>query len=68
MKGSMESGCTCQGCFKIYTVDLIVPNEIWENIKPRGKPRGSGLLCPKCIGKRIEKINGFSTFELKELK
>lgn len=48
--------CTCQGCFKPYRVDLLVPDEVWERIKPEGKPVGAGLLCPECIGRRVEAL------------
>ena len=37
--------CTCQRCGKQYKVDLIVPNELWEQIKPEEKPVGAGMLC-----------------------
>lgn len=42
-------GCACQGCGKRYYDDLIVPDDIWERIKPEGKPEGAGLLCSQCI-------------------
>lgn len=48
--------CTCHGCKEQYTVDVIVPNSIWEKIyveDPRRARIGGGLLCPKCIGARI---------------
>lgn len=30
--------------------DLVVPNDVWERISPRGHE--GGLLCPSCIVKR----------------
>src|SRR5688500_18353214 len=36
--------CTCQGCGRAYTVDLMIPDEVWERIKPDGKGPGAGLL------------------------
>ena len=46
--------CTCQGCGKQYRVDLIVPDNVWEKIKPAGKASGAGLLCGACIMNKIE--------------
>lgn len=51
--------CTCQECGDKYTIDIIVPDEIWEEIKPFQKPKGGGLLCGKCI---IEKISGLEKY------
>lgn len=47
-------GCRCQGCGKKYTVDLIIPDFLWEKIKPKGKSEGAGLLCGSCIMERLE--------------
>lgn len=49
--------CICQGCHRPYYVDLMVPDDLWERIKPEGKPPGGGLLCPSCIGWRIEDLH-----------
>lgn len=51
--------CKCQGCGKQYKVDIIVPDDLWEIIKPKGKPVGSGLLCGGCIMKKIEEQNEY---------
>lgn len=48
--------CKCQDCGKLYKVDVIVPDALWERIKPAGKPVGAGLLCGSCIITRIESI------------
>lgn len=48
-----EGGCTCQGCGKKYTLDVIVPDSVWERIKPPEKPEGAGLLCGQCIADRL---------------
>lgn len=61
----MEPGCKCQECAKIYTVDFIVPDNLWEQIKPTNKAKGAGLLCGICIAKKIENIKGFAAFELR---
>lgn len=46
--------CKCQECGRKYTMDLIVEDFIWEQIKPYGKKDGSGLLCGGCIILKIE--------------
>jgi hypothetical protein len=51
--------CKCQFCGKQYKVDLIVPDELWEIIKPEGKPEGSGLLCGSCIMSRVENVSDY---------
>lgn len=43
----------------MYRVDLIVPDDVWERIKPPGKPEGAGLLCGSCI---MEKIEAFGKY------
>lgn len=61
--------CKCQECNCYYHLDLIIPDEFWEKIKPIGKPKGSGLLCGSCIMKKIENIVfDYSVFSLKEEK
>jgi len=46
--------CKCQQCGKQYRVDFIIPDHIWEKIKPAGKAYGAGLLCGSCIFSKIE--------------
>lgn len=58
--------CKCQKCGQQYKVDIIVPDNIWEIIKPKGKKQGSGLLCGKCILEKLENLNKFKTFLLEE--
>ncbi|MFH1984793.1 MAG: hypothetical protein ABIL58_23375 [Pseudomonadota bacterium] len=50
--------CTCQRCGKKYSVDLLVPDDVWERIKPAGKPEGAGLLCGLCIAAALESHGG----------
>jgi len=57
-------GCKCQRCGEQYTVDLIVPNELWEKIKPRWQPEGAGLLCGSCIMTRVERLSDFGAWHL----
>jgi hypothetical protein len=49
-------GCKCQRCSQYYTADLMVSDEVWECIKPEGKPVGGGLLCPTCMMERAQKM------------
>jgi hypothetical protein len=56
--------CECQGCGYPYKVDIIVPDELWERIKPPNKALGGGLLCGKCIGARVEAISGYECYRL----
>jgi len=63
----MAKGCKCQGCGKIYTVDVLVPDELWEQIKPYGKPDGGGLLCGTCIMRRIEEASDYAAWRLTEI-
>ena len=60
--------CICQSCEKPYKVDIIVPDDLWERIKPIGKSKGGGLLCGSCIMKKIERDNGYNVFILKNIK
>jgi hypothetical protein len=51
--------CTCQRCGKKYGIDLDVPDDIWDEIRPKGKSKGSGLLCGHCILYELEKRYGY---------
>ena len=57
-------GCQCQRCGDHFTVDLLVPDEVWERIKPEGKARGGGLLCGACIMTSIEAQSDYDTWRL----
>ena len=57
--------CKCQSCGNQYKVDLIVPDDLWEKIKPKGKPVGAGLLCGPCIAGRVEAFDKYDGFLLK---
>ena len=59
--------CTCQECGKKYSVDLLVPDNLWEKIKPKGKPAGAGLLCGECIMRKIENISSYTAYEIKAI-
>jgi len=53
---ALNDGCVCQGCGSLYIGDLLVPDTVWERIKPAGKPTGAGLLCASCIMAAIRNL------------
>lgn len=56
--------CRCQECGKLYKVDLIIPDNLWEIIKPKGKDTGAGLLCGSCIMKKIEALGNYDALHV----
>jgi hypothetical protein len=52
-------GCICQNCEHVYQVDLMVPDELWREIRC-----GENLLCAECIGHRIELASSFAAYSL----
>jgi len=42
----------------------MIHDEIWERIKPLGKPKGAGLLCGSCIMQKLEKENKYDYWHL----
>ena len=56
--------CKCQKCGRQYKVDLLIPDELWEKIKPRNKLPGTGLLCGSCIMEKIESMNNYDAWYL----
>lgn len=61
--------CKCQLCGKQYKIDVMIPNDLWEFfVKPKNKPRGSGLICGSCIMKKLEENIGYVAFKLEYLK
>lgn len=62
-----QEGCVCQGCGNYYQVDLVIPNEVWESIKPEGKAEGAGLLCGSCIMARVEAMSSYAAWDLVKL-
>lgn len=53
----------CQGCWNTFKLDLLIPDELWEQIKPEGKLKGAGLLCPTCIVRKIENIYNYAAMK-----
>lgn len=60
--------CKCQSCGKQYHIDVGVPDEIWERIKPHGKAEGAGLLCGSCIMERLETMGSYGFYELVKIR
>lgn len=58
--------CTCQDCGTKYKVDVMVSKDLWRQITPKPETEGSGLLCPKCIGERLEEISDYASYKLIE--
>ena len=56
--------CTCQKCKKQYKVDVIIPDGLWEKIKPIGSSNGGGAICGSCIMESIESFDRYGMFEL----
>lgn len=54
----------CQACRRLYKIDLLIPDELWEKIKPNGKHSGAGLLCGGCIIERLERIKGYNAVRI----
>ncbi|MCK5603293.1 hypothetical protein KAR91_15525 [Candidatus Pacearchaeota archaeon] len=56
--------CKCQLCEKQYRVDLIIPDNVWEKIKPDGKANGAALLCGACIMNKIESFGEYGVIRI----
>ena len=63
-----KEGCRCQGCGVVYKVDFIVPDHLWDRIRPLGKAPGGGLLCPRCIGDRVEGLGEFKVYHVEDAR
>lgn len=50
-----ESGCACQECGLVYSVDVTIPDDVWNKISPKKIEgyKGGGLLCPQCIVNKL---------------
>jgi len=63
-----ENGCLCQKCGRMYHIDLLVPDALWEQINP-DRPEGfkeHELLCGECIMGLLEGTLSFHAFRLVE--
>lgn len=58
--------CKCQECGRQYRVDISIPDELWEQIKPKGKEEGCGMMCGSCIMAKIEDQDKYGTWDLTE--
>ena len=59
-----NDGCICQGCGSKFQVDVLIPDSLWERIKPIDKSDTAGLLCGACIFARIESLGEFGMLNL----
>jgi hypothetical protein len=59
-KDTSEVGYPCQACGRHYVTDMLVPDDVWEVIKPEGCDIGGGLLCPTCIMDRASDRLGWT--------
>lgn len=59
----IPGGCTCCVCGKKYKTDILVPDEIWNKIKPN---KGN-LMCGRCIVRRISQLKEYAAYKLIEI-
>jgi hypothetical protein len=55
--------CICQSCKTEYQVDFHLKDDLWAKITPSSVDE-AGLLCPSCIGKRINDLEPPETYKL----
>ena len=58
--------CKCQECGKQYKVDLLIPDKLWEQIRPIYMSKSGGLLCGSCIMSKIEALDEYNYWFLKK--
>lgn len=55
-------GAECFDCKMPYGgigwIEAIIPDKVWNRIRPEGSAKECGLLCIGCISKRLE-VKGF---------
>lgn len=56
--------CKCQNCKTDYKVDFNIPDDLWLKINSQKEFK---LLCPSCIGKKIELVSDYKAFKLVKL-
>lgn len=42
----------------------MIPEELWERVRPKDKQDAGGLLCGQCIMSLIESLNDFGAWQL----
>lgn len=55
--------CVCHGCKRQYSIDLIVPDDVWVKIYTEDTEKakdGGGLLCPECINTRMSALGNLT--------
>jgi hypothetical protein len=63
--GSTQSdGAACFDCRLTYGapgwIEGVIPDKVWNRIRPEGAAEGAGLLCICCISKRLAAIGAHS--------
>lgn len=59
--------CKCQECGKLYKIDLLIPDDLWNKITPNKKHKHAGLLCGSCIMVKLEKMLDYDYFHLMKI-
>jgi hypothetical protein len=56
----MTRAARCYDCHKPYGdadwIEAIVPDRVWNRIRPEGCDEGCGLLCVGCISRRLRAL------------
>lgn len=50
----------CYDCGLAYGdtgwIEAIIPDRVWDRIRPEGSSPGGGILCVTCIARRLERL------------
>ena len=50
----------CYDCGLAYGdigwIEAVVPDRIWDRIRPEGTSKGCGILCITCIARRLKRL------------
>jgi len=53
----MSNKVFCHDCGLQYGgdawIEAVVPDQIWDQIRPTGSSKGCGILCVSCIARRL---------------
>jgi len=52
MAGCYDCGAEYGG---LGWIEAIIPDKVWDMIRPEGCAKGTGLLCICCISRRLER-------------
>lgn len=62
-----DEGCLCHGCGRRYKVDFLVPDDLWDRIRPAGSSGEGGLLCGPCVAERVEALGEFGAWRMERV-